>query len=402
MAHAMTGALTDLKVLDLTSVVVGPICTWRLAQYGARVIKVEAPAGDLMRKLGGGSPTGEHSGTYLHMNRGKRNVALDLANPASRAIVDRLLAWADVVVSNMRPQALRRLALDAETIRARHPGIIHCLITGYGSDGPYAGLPAYDSVVQGAAGLSGLFLARDGTPAYVPLLLCDHVVGEIAAGAILAAALRSRTTGDGASIEVPMFETMAAFVLQEHLGRSSFDPPLGPVGDERLLNANNRPLRTADGWICITANTDSQTRAFLTAAGRSDLAEDPRFATVSDRARNVDAWFEARSSLLAGRLTAEWLILFARADVPAMPCHTPDTLTGDPHLAAVGLVKPEDHPTEGRVLGIRSSIAVDGNTLSGGHPAHPKGWDTMDVMQEIGFASDEIAALRDAGAVMTR
>ena len=220
--------LKGVRILDLTSVVVGPVCTWRLGQYGAEIIKVESPEGDLMRGLGGLSPTGQHSGTYLHLNRGKRNICLDLKKPRSRNVMERLIASADVIVANMRPQALERLGLDSKTIREKYPKKIYCLITGYGTDGPYAGQPTYDSVVQGATGMAGLSLRRDGVPNYVPMLICDHVAGEVAAGSILAALVERKTSGMGCSIEVPMFETMAAFVLQEHLAQQSFDPPVGP------------------------------------------------------------------------------------------------------------------------------------------------------------------------------
>ena len=248
--------LRDVRVLDLTSVVVGPASTWRLAQYGADVIKVESPSGDLMRGLGGASPTGQHAGAYLHLNRGKRNICLDLKHLDARPVIQRLIAWADVIVANMRPDALKRLGLDAETIRAKAPEKVYCLLTGYGTDGPYAGFPTYDSVVQGATGMAGLSLQRDGAPAYVPMLVCDHVVGEIAAGTIIAAVLQQKTSGIGASLEIPMFETMAGFVLQEHLAAQSFDPPVGPAGDQRLLSPYNKPVQTLDGFISFTINTD--------------------------------------------------------------------------------------------------------------------------------------------------
>lgn len=179
--------LSGIRVLDLTAVVVGPAATWRLGQYGAEIIKVENPEGDLMRGLGGLSPTGQHAGAYLHLNRGKRNICLNLKAEGSAEVMQRLIAWADVIVANMRPKALARLGLDPETVRAKHPEKIYCLLTGYGSDGPYGGFPTYDSVVQGAVGLPGLTMARDGEPKYVPLLICDHVVGEIAAGVAHAA-----------------------------------------------------------------------------------------------------------------------------------------------------------------------------------------------------------------------
>jgi crotonobetainyl-CoA:carnitine CoA-transferase CaiB-like acyl-CoA transferase len=390
--------LKGVRVLDLTSVVVGPVCTWRLGQYGAEIVKVESPEGDLMRGLGGQSPTGQHSGTYLHFNRGKRNICLDLKQPGAREAVARLVETADVIVANMRPQALARLGLDAATVRARHPNKIHCLITGYGTDGPYSGRPTYDSVVQAVTGMAGLMLARDGAPAYVPMLICDHVAGEIAAGAILAALLQRQARGSGCSLEVPMFETMAAFVLQEHLAQHSFDPPVGPPGDLRLLSPHNKPVKTADGWISFTINTDPQVRAFLRATDREHLLDDARFTTVAGRARFVAEWFEIRGAALTSRSTAQWLEVLLAADIAAQPCHTLDTLPLDPHLKAVGLIDYEEHPTEGRTAAIRASIRVDDATLPRRAPAQPRGADTRALLIEMGYAPGAIETLLQSGA----
>ncbi|MBP3982214.1 CoA transferase [Acidovorax sp. JG5] len=392
--------LKGIRILDLTSVVVGPVCTWRLGQYGAEVIKVESPGGDLMRGLGGLSPTGEHSGTYLHLNRGKRNVCLDLKAKEARAALNQLLETADVIVANMRPDALARLGLDAETVRARHPDKIHCLITGYGTDGPYAGLPTYDSVIQGATGMAGLALRRDGAPAYVPMLICDHVAGEIAAGAILSALVQRGVSGEGCSIEVPMFETMAAFVMQEHLAQHSFDPPVGPAGDLRLLSPHNRPVATADGWISFTVNTDSQVRAFLAATGRDDLLDDPRFNTVAARARNVSEWFEIRGAPLVAKTSAEWLALFRAADIAVQPCNTLESLPEDPHLVAVGLLREENHPTEGKTKVIRASIRFDGDYPSTRGAAQPRGWETSKVLAELGVEGEAVERMLTSGAAI--
>ncbi|GGG14389.1 CoA transferase [Rhizobium wenxiniae] len=394
------GLLSGLRVLDLTSVVVGPTCTWRLGQYGAEVIKVESPEGDLMRGLGGLSPTGQHSGTYLHLNRGKRNICLDLKKPGAADVIEKLVEWCDVVVANMRPKALERLGLDAASILAKHPSKIHCLITGYGTDGPYAGRPTYDSVVQGVSGIGGLFAGRDGTPAYVPLVVCDHVVGEIATGAILAAVLKRNAGGGGGSLEIPMFETMAAFVLQEHLAQESFNPPVGTAGDKRLLNSHNKPLKTADGWISVTINTDPQVRAFLTAVGRDGLLADPRFATVASRAKNVEAWFEVRGAALSDRTTAEWLDIFRAADIAAMPCHTLTSLRSDEHIRAVGLISSESHPTEGEVAVIRSTIRSDNAYAAPRGPAQPKGWETLQILEEIGIDHELIGDLVATGTAI--
>lgn len=392
--------LEGLRILDLTSVVVGPVSTARLAHYGAEIIKLESPEGDLMRGLGGLSPTGRHSGTYLHLNRGKRNICCDLKKPGARSVVNALVDWADVVVANMRPSALARLGLDAETVRGRHPDAIYCLITGYGTDGPYAGDPTYDSVVQAASGITGLAFARDGAPAYVPMLICDHVVGEIAAGAILAAVLQRRATGEGTTIEVPMFETMAAFVLQEHLAQQSFVPPVGPAGDQRLLSAHNRPVQTADGWMSFTVNTDKQVRAFLNAVERQDLLDDPRFATVGARARNVGEWFKVRGAPLTSRTTGEWLTLFGDADIAVKPCHTLETLPDDPHLTQVKLLRAEHHPTEGETIAIRPTIRFGDAYPSAGAFSQPRGWESLAILHDLGFDKAASEALVAEAAVL--
>jgi crotonobetainyl-CoA:carnitine CoA-transferase CaiB-like acyl-CoA transferase len=390
--------LRGVRILDLTSVVVGPVCTWRLGQYGAEIVKVESPEGDLMRGLGGMSPTGQHSGTYLHLNRGKRNVCLDLKKPAAKEAVQRLVENADVIVANMRPDALARLGLDAASIRGRYPAKIYCLITGYGTDGPYAGQPTYDSVIQGATGMAGLALRRDGTPSYVPMLICDHVAGEIAAGAILAAVVESKSSGQGCSIEVPMFETMAAFVLQEHLAQQSFDPPVGPAGDLRLLSPHNKPVQTADGWISFTVNTDSQVRAFLQVTGRHDLLDDERFNSVAARARNVKEWFEVRGAPLTHKSTAQWHELLRTADIAVQPCHTLETLPDDPHLRAVGLIGREQHPTEGTTATIRSTISFDGDYPPRRSASQPRGWETRAVLRDVGYSDEEVETILAQGA----
>jgi crotonobetainyl-CoA:carnitine CoA-transferase CaiB-like acyl-CoA transferase len=392
--------LQGIRVLDLTSVVVGPVSTWRLGQYGAEIIKVENPEGDLMRGLGGLSPTGQHSGTYLHLNRGKRNICIDLKKPGASEVMDRLIAAADVIVANMRPQALQKLGIDADSVRSRFPEKIYCLITGYGTDGPYAGLPTYDSVVQGVTGMAGLFMQRDGAPNYVPMLICDHVAGEIAAGAILAAVIQQQATGQGCTVEVPMFETMAAFVLQEHLAQHSFDPPVGPPGDRRLLSPHNKPVQTADGWISFTVNTDPQVKAFLKVTGRDELIADERFNSVGARAKNVQAWFEVRGKPLTDKTTEAWLSLLQQADIAAQPCHTLETLPHDKHLKAVNLIQYEEHPTEGRTAAIRASIKVDDRYLDLRAPSQPKGWESEQILTDLGYSSAQAEALQSSGSVL--
>lgn len=400
----MTSAfLQGVRVLDLTSMIVGPACSMRLTSYGATVTKLEAAEGDLMRALGGPSPNGQLSGTYLHLNRGKRSIGINLKHPDARRVVDRLLAGSDVVVTNMRPEALQRLGLDGESVQAINPGIVHCTITGFGPGGPYRGMPAYDSVVQGVSGIAGLFAERDGTPHYVPLMMADHVVGEIAAGAILAALYRRGQQGHGARIEVPMFETMAAMVLQEHMGPMTFEPPIGEIGDRRILSKHNRPMQTADGWISVTANTDAQARGMLKAIDRHDLIEDPRFASAAARFKNVDEWFSVRTNVLRTRTTQAWLEILGSHDVPCMPCHSLQSLLGDPHLQAVGLIEDCHAAPDGS--GIRN---LRGTVLENDVPlqtdamldAGTVGRETTQVLRELGFGEDDIADLARSGAIV--
>ncbi len=374
----------------------------RLTSYGATVIKLEAVDGDLMRTLGGPSPTGQLSGTYLHLNRGKRSLALNLKHPDTRPVLDRLLASIDAFVTNMRPEALVRLGLDGEQLCAAYPGIVHCTISGYGPGGPYRGMPAYDSVVQGVSGIAGLFAARDGRPDYVPLMMADHVVGEIAAGALLAALFRRQRTGQGARIEVPMFESMAAMVLQEHMGPMTFEPPIGDIGDRRILSPHNRPMQTADGWISVTANTDAQARGLLKALGRDDLVEDPRFVSAAARFRHVDEWFEIRARALATKTTDAWLAILRSHDIPCMPCHSLDSLLQDPHLCAVGLVEPVSSGTGVGVHNLRSTVLENEMPLSTAAlaDAGPLGRETASVLAELGLGPADIDAMVRSGAAI--
>ncbi|WP_426955085.1 CaiB/BaiF CoA transferase family protein [Muricoccus radiodurans] len=384
--------LEGIRVLDLTSVVVGPATTLRLVDLGATVMKVETPEGDVMRSLGGPSHTGRFSGKFLHFNRGKRFIALDLKTPAGLEAMHRLLATCDVFVSNIRPEALARLGLDAEACRARQPRLIHCNITGFGPGGPYRGLPAYDTVIQGASGITGLTLKRDGAPNFVPLLIGDHTVAEITAGHICAALVRRERSGQGATLEIPMLETMAAYNLEEHLGPATFSPPLGNPGDTRVLDPHHRPVATKDGWITLTANTDRQAAAFLRTIGRHDLLDDPRFKTVAGRFRHAKDWYGLRVDALRGQESAYWLKALAEADVPAMPCYALEQVEHDPHLKAVGLLVDEEHPEEGPIRSIRPTALIDGRNYDLGPPAKPIGADTEAVLAEAGLSADEIAA----------
>ena len=271
------GPLAGIRVVDLTTVVVGPTATLFLADYGAEVIKVEAPGGDLLRTLGGRSKSGQLSGKFTHFNRNKRSLVLDLKQDKAREALHRLLATADVFIANIRPAALERLGLGAEALRAKHKRLIVCNLMGFGRGGRYAERPAYDSIIQAMSGVAACNARVLGEPKFVPMVMMDHTVGLIATQCILAALFHREKTGDAQAIEVPMFENAASFVLVEHLGDHSFVPPLGDWGDRRVLDPLAQPIQTSDGWIAVSANTDGQAFAFFDAIGRPELKTDPRF-----------------------------------------------------------------------------------------------------------------------------
>jgi crotonobetainyl-CoA:carnitine CoA-transferase CaiB-like acyl-CoA transferase len=396
------GPLDGVRVVDLTTVVVGPICTRTLADYGADVIKVEAPGGDLLRTMAEGSRHPGMSGKFINFNRNKRSIVLNIKKPAGLAALLRLIEQADVFVSNVRPEGLTRAGLDHASLAKRNPKLIHCSILAFGRGGRYFNRPAYDPVIQSLSGVAGA-LARasaTGEPRFVPMVMSDHTSGLIAAQAIGFALYRREKTGKGEAIDVPMLENMASFVASEHLGAATFDPPVGPTGDGRLLSPNYRPVPTKDGYVTVRPNTNAQAFAFFDAIGRPELKTDPRFDSAASRTRNAAAYFEVQATSLNGKTTDEWVELFDKLDVPAARYNSIDDLLTDPHLKDVGFFKEEQHPSEGK---IRRTKLV--NTFSGGArqdegPAPLTGQHTRQILSEAGYAPAAIDSLLADGAAM--
>jgi crotonobetainyl-CoA:carnitine CoA-transferase CaiB-like acyl-CoA transferase len=392
------GPLSGVRVVDLTTVVVGPICTRTLADYGAEVIKVEAPGGDLLRTMAEGSRNPGMSGKFINFNRNKRSIVLDLKKKDGHAAMLRLIAKADVFVSNVRPEALARAGLDHASLATLNPRLIHCSILAFGRGGRYFNRPAYDPVIQSLSGVAGTIARATGEPRFVPMVMSDHTSGLIAAQCIGFALYRREKTGKGESIDVPMLENMASFVSSEHLGAATFDPPVGPTGDGRLLSPNYRPVPTRDGYVTVRPNTNAQTFAFFDAIGRPELKTDPRFDSAASRTRNAKDYFEVQATSLGGKTTDEWVDLFDKLDVPAARYNSIDDLLTDPHLADVGFYKEENHPSEGKIR--RTKLA---NTFSGGARedethAPLTGEHTREVLAEAGYSVPEIDALLAARA----
>ena len=281
----------------------------------------------------------------MHANRSKRSIAVDLKTGAGREIALRLAGGCDVMVYNVRPKAMGRLGLDYEAVAAVNPGIIYVGAFGFGQHGPYADRPAYDDLIQAAAAIPAL-MAESGEegPRFVPVNIADRSVGLHTANVILAALLHRAKTGQGQRIDVPMFETMVSFVLGDHLGGLSYEPPLDGGGYKRLLSRQRRPFRTADGHICVVIYTDRHWRDFFRIAGEPSRFGDPRFRNHGTRVEHIDALLEDVGRLLANRTTSEWERLLGEADIPHMALQTPATLLEDPHLQAVGFFQTAEHP----------------------------------------------------------
>jgi len=391
------GPLEGVRVVDMTSVVVGPMVTQVLADYGADVIKVEPPGGDILRWLGGRCRTEGMSSKFLHLNRNKRSLVLDLKKPAGHRVLMKLVARADVLIWNIRPSAMEKLGLSYGAVRAVNPRIIYCGIVGFGSKGRYSGKPAYDPIIQGLGGIAALHHKATGEPRYVPIVMADKNAGLVATQMVLLALFHRERTGEGQSIEVPMFENIAKYVLEEHLCLRTFQPPLGEMGDPRIFDEWAKPIPTKDGWICLAANTDEQAFAFFEAIGKPELKSDPRFCNVAARFQNVRDYFMLRAEALRQRTTAEWVRILNEADIPAMPYHTLESLVEDPHLRDVGFLRTVNHPTEGKIYEIKPPNSLSSGTREDYLPTPKPGQHSVEILHELGYEDTEIEEMAASG-----
>ncbi|RYX90308.1 MAG: CoA transferase [Comamonadaceae bacterium] len=388
------GPLAGLRVIDITAVLMGPYCTQMLGDMGADVVKIEAPEGDIVRQIGPARNAGMGP-IYLNANHSKRSVAIDLKHPQGRELMLKLLADADVLVYNVRPQAMERLGLSYEQVSAINPRIIYAGVFGYAQHGPYAARPAYDDLIQGAATLASLFSRSTGSPPqYVPSAIVDRVTGMSALGAILGAVIERTTSGLGQKIDIPMFETMVSFVLSDHMGGLTFDPPLDAGGYARQLSPNRRPYRTQDGYVCALIYTDKHWRNFFRVIGReADFDADPKFSNFEMRSRHVDAIYGELESILATRSTGEWLECLAAADIPAMPVHDLESIFDDEHLRETGFFTEEDHPTEGRLRSMKFASQWSRTQPAATRHAPRHGEHTAEVLAQAGVPQDDIDRL---------
>nr|WP_257215277.1 CoA transferase [Pollutimonas harenae] len=392
--------MEGVRVIDMTTVLMGPYASQMLGDMGADVIKVESPHGDLVRDLG--PMQHDHMGAlYLHINRSKRAITLDVKQPEGRAALLRLVEEADVLLYNIRPQSMERLGLSYETVAAVNPKILYVGTFGFGQNGPYAAKPAFDDLIQGAIGLPSLIkMAGSDVPRYVPSNIVDRTVGLFAVSSLCAALYHREKTGRGQRIDIPMFETMVSHLLSDHISGATFDPPLGPPGYARLLAPERRPYKTKDGFVCAVIYNNKQWAAFYKAIGRlEEFSNDARFVNLNTRNRHINDLQQMLAQIFLERTTGEWLSLLEQADIPCMPLHTLESIFEDPHLQKVGLFQWEDHPTEGRMRRVGVPSSWSDSQPAPGRPAPAPGQHTAEVLREVGYSDEQIDHLRAQGII---
>lgn len=396
----MPGPLESYRVVDLSNVLMGPYTTQLLGDMAAEVIKVEPLEGDLTRGIAPYRNSGMGH-IFLNTNRSKKSIAIDLRSAEGRAILLRMVEQADVLLYNMRPQAMRNLELTYETLHKINPKLVYCGVFGYSEHGPYAGRPAYDDLIQGLVSLPHLYKdAGSSEPKYVPFAIADKTTGLVAALAILGALLHVKATGRGQRIDIPMFETMAGFVLSEHLGGATFVPPVGKRGYARQLSKDRKPYRTKDGYICVMIYNDKQWKSFQDVLGESvAFALDPKYESFASRIEHSDELLSKLSEMFVSRTTDEWLNILADADIPAMPLHSLDSVFADQHLSDIGFFAVEEHPTEGALIRIPPP-GYWSETQPSSHRAAPVlGEHTIEILEAVGYSRDRIEELLNLGVV---
>ena len=395
----MPGPLDGVRILDGTSVVLGPWAAPQLGDLGADVIKIEPPEGDTTRQLGPRRHPGM-AAFYLGCNRSKRSLVLDLKHDAGRRALFRLAERADILMHNFRPEPAGRLGLSYEAFEAINPRLIYLATYGYRADGPYGAKAAYDDIIQAGAGFAWLQTAVAGTPRYLPTIVADKTSSNGVVSAVLAALYARERNGVGQAVEVPMMETLAAFVMVEHLYGETFVPALESAGYKRILNSQRRPYATRDGFLAILPYTDGHWREFCGLINRPDLLDDARFTSLADRLANVEAYYGKLGEIARTRSNAEWLALLEKSNVPHGPVNSLEDLFTDPQLEATAFWKVVDHPSEGKIR-MPDIPPRFSKTPPEIRRLQPRlGEHSVEVLREAGFSAEEVDAMLASGATM--
>lgn len=400
MAITPPAPLQGIRVLDMTSVLMGPYATQLLGQFGATIVKLEPPEGDVMRHAGAmRNPAMGH--VYLHANRNKRSIVLDLKKPGARPVIEKLVRQSDVLVYNQRPRAMARLGLSYQDVVELNPSIIYAGGLGFSRRGRRAQRPAYDDMIQTLAGIPWLAQEAGATePRFMPGAFADRFAGLHLALGIMAAITHRLRTGQGQQVDVPMYESMLSLVLGEHLGGLTFLPTHGPIGYRRTLSKDRRPYRTADGYVGALVYTDRQWKTFFDLIDQpATFANDPRFHTAASRSVHVDAIYGFLQGVLLERTTQEWLDLFDAADIPAARVNSIEDILEDEHLKDIGFLQKAVHPSEGELRLVGSPFELSASPAVAEGLAPRLGEHTAELCKEMGYTDDQVAALAADGVI---
>ena len=388
--------LEGIRVLEIASMIFGPLAGQYLGDMGAEVIKLEPPEGDLTRHIGPRrSP--KMGAFFLTSNRSKRSIVVDLKKPEGREILKRLVSKTDVLLHSMRTPAADRLGLDYATLAKDNPGLVYCHVTGYGDEGPYGGRPAYDDIIQAASGLAMMQRVVNGEPRYVPTIIADKISGVHAAYAIVLALMHHMRTGEGQQVDVAMFETMSAFNMLEHQWGHIFEPPIGSMGYEPVITAARRPYRTLDGFLSLLPYSDTHWRRFFEIAGAPDIMQDPRFATFAARQKNVALVWSEIERQVSLKTNADWMQLLGAEDIPFSVVNSLEDLTTDPHLEAVNFWQMVEHPTEGTLRMARNPLQMSASPPEVTRLPPGLGEHSAEILREYDYDEDSIQNLLASG-----
>ena len=392
----MPGPLQGFRIVDLTSVISGPLATMILADQGADVIKVETPrGGDFTRASA--NRRGGFSASFVNNNRNKRSIALDLKNPSGLEALMAIVAGADVFIQNFRPGVAERIGVGEEAVRAARGDIVYVSISGFGHRGPLANRPVYDPLIQAISGLTTVQAGSDEVrPRLVRTILPDKLTGVTASQAVTAALLARERSGSGQHVWISMLDSVIAFLWASDMGSQTF------VGDELPQQAAQSFIdliyETADGYISVAVQTDRQWRGLTEALERPEWLDDPRFRTQELRQVNIDDRLGLTQEVLRTNGSAHWLARLEAADIPCVPVLTRNQMISNAQIAANEVVIETEHPDAGRLRQARPAAVFSDTPTAPPRPAPRLGADTEEVLGEAGFDSAAIAALREAGA----
>lgn len=395
-----TRPLEGIRILDMTSVMLGPYATQMLGDYGADIIKIESPAGDTTRRTGP-QPERGMAATFVGVNRNKRSIVLDLKKSSARLAFMELVRQADVLICSIRPQKLEALGLSPEALHNINSQLIIVSVLGFAQEGPYAGQPAYDDIIQGLCGFAALTEAQTGQPLYFPTVAADKTCALFAAQAILMAIVGRLRSGKGVHVEVPMYEAMTSFTLAEHLYGAHFVGSEGKYGYERLMTSARRPYRTANGYICLIPYTDEHWRRFFEEVGDATAAADARFSSIAQRTHHIDELYSLLGRHVEKRTTEQWLDVCSRLDIPAAKMNRLEDLESDPQLIAGKFFVQISDPALGEIKLTRPVLRFDAQTPEVAMPPR-LGEHTTEILREAGLTGEQIERLlQDRAAVQS-